>query len=115
LGAAQKCTLAIVTLSPDATHLTREILTTRLVAEISLRMADIEDWLVPAALLVRRDPFTIAGGELTANLKLRRPFIAEHHAVAVRAIYAGLESGETRLPEGDGWFAVKPLDAKGGA
>jgi long-chain acyl-CoA synthetase len=115
LGAAQKCTLAIVTLSPDATHLTREILTTRLVAEIPLRMADIEDWLVPAALLVRRDPFTIAGGELTANLKLRRPFIAEHHAVAVRAIYAGLESGETRLPEGDGWFAVKPLDAKGGA
>ena len=107
LGAAQKCTLGIITLTPDATFVAEEILITRLRAEIPMLMAGIEDWLIPAALLVRRAPFTIAGGELTANLKLRRQFIADHHAEAVRAIFAGLEIGNDSCMQGDGWFTVK--------
>ena len=107
LGAAQKCTLAIITLTPDAARVAEEILITRLRAEIPILLAGIEDWLIPAALLVRRAPFTIAGGELTANLQLRRQFIADHHADAVRAIFAGLEIGNDSCMQGDGWFAVK--------
>lgn len=107
VGAAQKCTLAIVTLSPEAATLNQEIITARLLAEIPQRMAGIEDWLIPAALLVRRAPFTIAGNELTANLKLRRQVIANRHLDAVREIYREIDEGGPLSNHGQDWFVVK--------
>ena len=45
----------------------------------------------PAAVLVTADPFTIAGGELTTNLKIRRKAIATKYAAAVDRLFAELE------------------------
>ena len=106
VGAAQKCTIAIVSLSPQAIELSNEALRARLIAEYPRLMREIEEWLAPAALLIRRAPFTIAAGELTANLKLRRQFIAERYQEALDAIYSELGGvGLARLP-GDDWFAL---------
>lgn len=44
----------------------------------------------PVLFLLAAAPFTIAGGELTANLKLRRAAILARHASALDAAYAAL-------------------------
>ena len=107
VGAAQKCTLAIVTLSPEAAALNQQIITARLLAEIPQHLAGIEDWLIPAALLVRRAPFTIAGDELTTNLKLRRQIIANRHLDVIRQIYREIDEGDPLSNHGQDWFVVK--------
>lgn len=44
----------------------------------------------PALLLVAAAPFSVAGGELTANFKLRRATVLARHADALDAAYAAL-------------------------
>lgn len=44
----------------------------------------------PAGILVTTKPFTIAGGELTGNLKLRRKPIEDKYATDLDALYAAL-------------------------
>lgn len=49
-------------------------------------------WL--AGLLITAQPLTIAGGELTANLKLRRQVIEKRHASALHDLYAQIDSAK---------------------
>ncbi|MFZ1986396.1 MAG: hypothetical protein WAU91_18440, partial [Desulfatitalea sp.] len=37
------------------------------------------------------------GGELTTNLKLRRDFVLQKHAVAIEEIYSRRESGKLKV------------------
>jgi long-chain acyl-CoA synthetase len=48
----------------------------------------------PAGALVTRTPLTIASGELTSNLKLRRAVIEDMHRVQIDALYLELGSGK---------------------
>lgn len=47
----------------------------------------------PAGLLITRQPLTVAAGELTSNLKLRRSAIEARYQVALDALYADMASG----------------------
>ena len=45
----------------------------------------------PAGLLISAQPLTIGGGELTANLKLRRHVIETSHAPGLQELYAHID------------------------
>jgi len=47
----------------------------------------------PAAVVVTTDAFTIAGGELTTNLKVRRGAVESKYAAALERVYADLARG----------------------
>lgn len=48
----------------------------------------------PAGLLITMQPLTIAGGELTSNLKLRRHVIESRYASALQTLYAHLDAAD---------------------
>ena len=70
----------------------------RLRADVDATLADLPAWQRPAAMLFSATAFSIASGELTTNLKLRRHAIAARHAVALRrletALLSARETGE---------------------
>lgn len=101
LGAGRKCTVAIVTLTPDAAKLPRDGCIDALGKAIPAAMSLCEDWSRPAGLLILWTPFSIAGGDITANLKLRRRAIAATHAAALERLYQALER-DTDFREDDG-------------
>jgi long-chain acyl-CoA synthetase len=101
LGAGRKCTVAIVTLTPDAAALPREACIDSLSSAIQTATSLGEEWSRPAALLILWHPFSIAGGDITANLKLRRQAIAAKHAAALERLYQALERN-TDFREDDG-------------
>lgn len=45
----------------------------------------------PAGIVITTDPFTIAGGELTANLKLRRKNVEQKYQIHLERIYREME------------------------
>lgn len=47
----------------------------------------------PAGLIVTQEQFTVQGGELTANLKMRRKVIEDKYASHIQALYQALEAG----------------------
>lgn len=60
-------------------------------------LEEIKDWpgyQRPAGLLVTEQPFTVQGGELTANLKLRRDRIQDKYQDSIEALYQALQEGE---------------------
>lgn len=101
LGAGRKCTVAIVTLTPDAAALPRDGCIDALCRAIPAATSLCEDWSRPAGLLILWAPFSIAGGDITANLKLRRQAIAATHAAALDRLYQALER-DTDFREDDG-------------
>jgi long-chain acyl-CoA synthetase len=54
----------------------------------------------PAVVVVAATPFSVAGGELTANLKLRRGAVFARHAAALDAAFAALaaDGARDRMP-----------------
>ncbi|HMM75078.1 MAG TPA: AMP-binding protein [Gammaproteobacteria bacterium] len=97
-GAGRKRIVALVTPAPEAIDGLREDAAWRewtraIAARIAEITAEDNDYLRPAGVLVHRAPFTIDGGELTSNLKLRRKQIEERHRVALDALFARLERG----------------------
>lgn len=97
-GAARKAIVALVTPVPEVLDELRDDASWRAWARtIAERVAAVtatdNDYLRPAGLLLYRGTFTIDGGELTSNLKLRRKAIEARHAVALDALFARLEQG----------------------
>lgn len=48
----------------------------------------------PAGILITMDPFTIAGGELTANLKLRRKNVEQKYQKQIERMYQKMEKSD---------------------
>ncbi len=90
LGSGRKCLAALLTLSSS----TKGVPTlsaaqrTELVTHIHARLSRHEQ---PAAALILARPFTVDGGELTPNLKLRRAEIERKYAPATAALFQSLD------------------------
>ncbi|MCU0898592.1 MAG: AMP-binding protein [Burkholderiales bacterium] len=100
LGAGRKVTLAVIGISPETRRrlggpegtgaLTpRE--QTALLRGIDAALSDVPAHARPAGLLVTTDPFSVAGGELTSNLKVRRKAVEAKHREAIEALFASAE------------------------
>lgn len=89
IGSGRKCLAALVTLDPqrgrknDLAKLRDEI-----TAHIRARLSRYEQ---PAAALVVARPFTIDGGELTPNLKLRRGEIENKYRSGIERLFQALD------------------------
>ncbi len=90
LGSGRKCLVALITLSSSTkgTSTFSSARRTELVAHIRARLSRHEQ---PAAALILAQPFTVDGGELTPNLKLRRAEIERKYATATEALYQCLD------------------------
>lgn len=78
--------------SEDGNH------TEALIQNIKMQVwQEIEYWpgyQRPAGLIITEQPFTVQGGELTANLKLRRKKIQEKYRAFIEAMYQALQQAE---------------------
>lgn len=97
-GAGRKAIVALVTPAPEVLGTWTNDETWRdwaraIAGHIAALSAEDTDYLRPAGVLVHRGAFTIDGGELTSNLKLRRRHIEERHRPALDALFARLERG----------------------
>jgi long-chain acyl-CoA synthetase len=98
LGQGRKAVVALIALQPGAgdrqgrqSGADGTALAAQIRADVARVTADLPSFQRPAALVVVPEPFSIGGGELTTNLKLRRKAIAEKHASQVDAAYEDLE------------------------
>ena len=107
-GAGRKAIVALVTPAVDLLGPLRDDTAWRdwtraMATRIKAITADDNEYLRPAGLLAHRGAFTIDGGELTSNLKLRRRQIEARHHQALDALFARLERGgsfvEAAAPE----------------
>jgi long-chain acyl-CoA synthetase len=88
VGAGRKCLIALLTLEPGQREQATLASLKRDVAPLLDKIASAER---PAGFLALRAPFTIEGGELTANLKLRRAEIERKYAAAIDRLYDRLD------------------------
>lgn len=72
-------------------------------ADVTAACTEFADYQRPGAVVVTTQPFTIAGGELTANLKIRRKPVEERFAPQIDQAYsapvaAAPRPGATHMP-----------------
>jgi long-chain acyl-CoA synthetase len=103
LGAGRKVPVAIVLVSPEtrvrlgapaaegALSPDEEIALGR---GIERALRDVAAHERPAGILVTTSPFSVAGGEITTNLKVRRRAVEAKHETALARLFAALEHGE---------------------
>jgi long-chain acyl-CoA synthetase len=72
----------------------------RIAADVRAATAMLAAHERPAVVVVAATPFSVAGGELTANLKLRRGAVFARHAAALDAAFAALaaDGARDRMP-----------------
>ncbi len=107
-GANRKFIVLLVTLRPpypDATGM-RSI-----VAAVRRATRALTDYKRPAGVALLQHTFSSSGGELTANLKLRRQAVAQRYADHIDALYANIEHNEfdtdALIPWGDSSFLAR--------
>ncbi|MFW6314860.1 MAG: AMP-dependent synthetase/ligase [Desulfohalobiaceae bacterium] len=61
--------------------------------QVHKHLQDLPQYQRPAGLIVTQEQFTVQGGELTANLKMRRKVIEDKYASHIQALYQALEAG----------------------
>lgn len=66
----------------------------RLRREVDAAVQKLPGYQRPAGLLITAQPLTIAGGEITANLKLRRHVIEARHRSALLGLYAEIDAAQ---------------------
>lgn len=92
VGAGRKVPIACATLTRQAWETADELFLEQLRQEIIQQLStEIADWQKPAAILLLLEEFSINGGEITANLKLRKNFVAEKYCREIEHSYALLE------------------------
>lgn len=82
--------VALVTIDPQHA-ITRQLdepaTLARIAADTEAACRQLADYQRPGVLIVSRHPFTVLGGELTANLKLRRRAIEERFRAQIEEAY----------------------------
>ncbi len=66
----------------------------RLRRQLAEASAHLPAYQRPAGLMITAQALTIAGGELTANLKLRRQVVEAKHASALQELYAHIDAAQ---------------------
>lgn len=87
VGAGRKCLAAVLTCDQKSRHNPSEI-RSELVAKISAKLSRQEQ---PAAALILARTFSVDGGELTPNLKLRRAEIERKYADLIDNLFRSLD------------------------
>ena len=85
-GAGRALPTAMLVVSEAAWQEDRHQLCQRLRAEAAAALAALPGYLHPAGVAVTTQMFTIAGGELTANLKMRRRTIEQNFSAALKEL-----------------------------
>ena len=85
LGDGRKGLVALCTLDPAARDGARH---ERLIQDLRAEALCMNAFERPLAVLLIEQPFSIAAGDLTPNLKLRRAAIAARYAVQVESLYS---------------------------
>lgn len=95
-GEGRKVVVALLVLS--STHAARpadESGLSRVSTDIANVVGDLAAHQQPAGALIVREAFSIGGGELTTNLKLRRKAVGVKYATAIDRLYEELDGGAT--------------------
>lgn len=95
IGAGRKCLAALLTYDRKTIHDASEI-RSELVSKISAKLSRHEQ---PAAALILARAFSVDGGELTPNLKLRRAEIERKYADLIDNLFRSLDkAGQDTVP-----------------
>jgi long-chain acyl-CoA synthetase len=106
LGREMPVPIALLSVNPaalpgtlDADGKLGPTLTEKIGKEIQTVCSDLAARDRPAGALITREPFTISGGELTSNLKLRRAPIEEKYRAGIADLYRALgdRTDESRI------------------
>jgi long-chain acyl-CoA synthetase len=92
-GLARKAPAVVIDIDPAAAPDPA-----RIAADVRAASIDLAAHARPAVVVIAAAPFSIAGGELTSNLKLRRAAILARHASALDEGYAALERDAAAAP-----------------
>jgi len=84
--------VALLIITEAAWQEDRHLLCERLRAEVAQAVAVLPAYQRPAGLVITAQALTIAGGELTANLKLRRLNIEAKYAKVLSALYSHIDA-----------------------
>lgn len=94
--------IAVITIKPDHKWLSHDAPTLKALIgpAVSSVCAELGEHQRPGAIVVSRKPLTIAAGELTSNLKLRRKSIEARFAAEIDTAYQAVQSSltQTRAP-----------------
>jgi long-chain acyl-CoA synthetase len=101
-GSGRTQPVALLVISENAWGEDRRQLCQRIRAEASRALAPLPAFLRPAGLALTTRMFTIAGGELTANLKMRRRAIEINYASILNELCAHLDQAAGAPFERDG-------------
>lgn len=95
-GEGRKVVVALLVLSStQSARPADESGLSRVSTDIANVVGDLAAHQQPAGALVVREAFSIGGGELTTNLKLRRKAVGVKYATAIDRLYEELEGGAT--------------------
>lgn len=104
-GAGRKSLVAILCLSHACTAGDRQgdgnalqVLLDRLCADIEGVTQPVPAYLRPAGVVLTRRPLSIEGGDLTANLKVRRNAVIARYATLIDELYAALDDPSVQRP-----------------
>ena len=90
-GNSQKSVIAVLVV-PDVDQEAgaAQTIVEEILQDVGKHVADLPGYQRPAGLVLTPHPFTVASGELTANMKLRRQKIYHRYAPDIEAVYAAL-------------------------
>ena len=104
-GAGRMQPTALLVVSQAAWQGDRRRFVKRLREDAAQALEPLPAYLRPAAVAITTQTFTIAGGELTANLKLRRRVIARNFAPLLDELHAHIDGAAGQsfaVPRADG-------------
>lgn len=93
VGTSRKCLLAVLTLDNNALGAAPALDLGPLQADISAKITALAKHERPAGALLLTKPFSVDGGELTTNLKLRRQEIERKYREPIDALFAEIDRG----------------------
>lgn len=95
-GAGRKSLVAVLSLSPGAPEGSTP--PERLAEDLEQVTQSLPEYLRPKGFVLTRRPFTIEGGELTANLKLRRTAVERRYESWIEELYASMDDPHVPRP-----------------
>jgi long-chain acyl-CoA synthetase len=108
LGASRPYLVALLVLSANqlvaamgarymasSTDLSQVVLI-KIATDVEREVTALTSYERPAGLVVTLEPLTIEGGELTANLKVRRDIVAERFGDAIERLYSTLDARDAK-------------------
>ncbi|MBI1395608.1 MAG: AMP-binding protein [Betaproteobacteria bacterium] len=100
-GESRKAVIALLVLSGDHdwSRTSRSDMERQLAQSLRELAGDLPSYQVPAGILLRREPLSIADGELTTNLKVRRRAIWDRHQADTDALYDRIDKARAEAPD----------------